>query len=159
MAPLKLHYTGLDPAARYKVKAVYGGTVQLTANDKVEIHPLLNKPYQVVEFDLPASRLVYLYRKPAPELKKIKAWKNTQSLQLADLRREANQVARDERRPRSVLVFEDERFGEQVIVNTLVRLVARGIARHEHRLRRRDLHAGQANLSFGVLSRERRAAQ
>jgi hypothetical protein len=52
-APLKMHYEGLDPAAKYKVKAVYGGAVRLVANDKSEIHPLLNKTYQVVEFDLP----------------------------------------------------------------------------------------------------------
>ena len=54
-APLQLRYTGLDPAARYKVKAVYGGAVRLVANEKIEIHALLNKPYQVLEFDLPAA--------------------------------------------------------------------------------------------------------
>jgi hypothetical protein len=54
-APLKLRYTGLDPAGRYKVKVVYGGgTIRLTANER-EVHPLLTKAYQPIEFDLPAD--------------------------------------------------------------------------------------------------------
>jgi hypothetical protein len=53
-APLHLRYTGLDPAARYTVRAVYGsGPVRLVANEKSEVHPLLNKPYERIEFDLP----------------------------------------------------------------------------------------------------------
>jgi hypothetical protein len=53
-APLVLHYTGLDPAAHYRVRAVYGGgPIRLVANDNSEVHPLLNKPYERLEFDLP----------------------------------------------------------------------------------------------------------
>jgi hypothetical protein len=52
-APLRLRYTGLDPQARYKVRVVYGsGPIRLVANEKQEVHPLLNKSYQPVEFDL-----------------------------------------------------------------------------------------------------------
>jgi hypothetical protein len=53
-APLHMHYTGLDPQAAYKVRVVYGsGPIRLVANAKQEVHALLNKPYQPVEFDLP----------------------------------------------------------------------------------------------------------
>jgi hypothetical protein len=53
-SPLHLRYTGLDPAARYKVRAVYGGgPVRLVANEKSEVHPPLSKPYERVEFDVP----------------------------------------------------------------------------------------------------------
>ncbi len=53
-APLQMRYQGLDPAARYKVRAVYGsGPIRLVANEKTEVHPLLNKPYERVEFDIP----------------------------------------------------------------------------------------------------------
>jgi hypothetical protein len=53
-APLKLRYTGLDQAAAYKFKVVYGGgPVRLVANDKTEIHPALTKTYQPLEFDIP----------------------------------------------------------------------------------------------------------
>jgi hypothetical protein len=54
-APLKLRYTGLDRASRYKVKVVYGGgPVRLLAN-ALEVHPPLTKVYQPVEFDIPAA--------------------------------------------------------------------------------------------------------
>jgi hypothetical protein len=53
-APLRMRYTGLDPKAQYKIRAVYAdGPVRLVAGDKTEIHPLLLKPYERVEFDLP----------------------------------------------------------------------------------------------------------
>jgi hypothetical protein len=59
-APLALRYTGLDPAAQYKVRVVYAGDnfrprVKLLANDKTEIHPFLRKamPVRPVEFDIP----------------------------------------------------------------------------------------------------------
>jgi hypothetical protein len=53
-APLHLRYTGLDPLARYKVRAVYGsGPIRLVANEKMEVHAPLTKTYQPVEFDLP----------------------------------------------------------------------------------------------------------
>ncbi len=52
-SPLRMRYTGLDPSARYKVRVVYGnGMMRLTANDK-EVHGLLAKPYERVEFDIP----------------------------------------------------------------------------------------------------------
>ena len=53
-APLKLHYTGLDPDARYKIKVVYGaGPIQLVANENQAIHEALTKTYQPLEFDIP----------------------------------------------------------------------------------------------------------
>ena len=57
--PLQLRYTGLDPAARYKVRVVYGREgratkVRLAAND-VEIHPFLSRPFERLEFDLPPA--------------------------------------------------------------------------------------------------------
>jgi hypothetical protein len=55
-APLKMRYTGLDRTARYKVKVVYGGgPIRLVANEEFEIHPLLTKTYQTVEFDVPVA--------------------------------------------------------------------------------------------------------
>jgi hypothetical protein len=55
-SPLHMRYTGLDPKGSYKVRAVYGpGQIRLTANDKLEIHPPLIKPYQPLEFDIPAE--------------------------------------------------------------------------------------------------------
>ena len=61
-APLQLRYTGLDPAARYKVRVVYGGETPLQKiglsageNEEVEIHPLIQKPFPIrpIEFDIP----------------------------------------------------------------------------------------------------------
>jgi hypothetical protein len=59
-APLKMHYTNLDPAARYKLRVVYGGDspsrkIRLVADDQFEVHPLIEKPSPVrpVEFDIP----------------------------------------------------------------------------------------------------------
>jgi hypothetical protein len=54
--PLKVRYTGLDPAARYKVRVVYGrGQLRLVAGESTEIHPLLKKAYERLEFDIPAT--------------------------------------------------------------------------------------------------------
>ena len=60
--PLQMRYTGLDPAAQYKVRVVYSGTtpqlkIKLVANEKFEIHPLMDKPNPVkpIEFDIPAA--------------------------------------------------------------------------------------------------------
>jgi hypothetical protein len=60
--PLKLRYTDLDPTARYKLRVVYGGdspkkTIRLVANDTLEIHPLMTKPFpcRPIEFDLPVA--------------------------------------------------------------------------------------------------------
>jgi hypothetical protein len=53
-APLQMRYTGLDPKASYKVRVVYGpGSIRLLANQKQEIHPPLNRPYQAIEFNVP----------------------------------------------------------------------------------------------------------
>jgi hypothetical protein len=56
--PVQLRYTGLDPAAKYKVRVVYGregraAKIHLTANESMEIHPFLNKPFERLEFELP----------------------------------------------------------------------------------------------------------
>ena len=62
--PLQMRYSGLEPAARYRVRVVYAGDVfsmngliRLVANDKYEIHPLMKKasPITPVEFDVPAE--------------------------------------------------------------------------------------------------------
>jgi hypothetical protein len=59
-AALQMHYDGLDPAAQYKIRVVYGGDspngkIRLVANGGIEIHPLMAKPAPVrpVEFDIP----------------------------------------------------------------------------------------------------------
>jgi hypothetical protein len=62
--PLQMRYSGLDPAAQYRVRIVYAGDVfsaatlvRLVANDKYEIHPPLKKPSPVapVEYDVPVD--------------------------------------------------------------------------------------------------------
>jgi len=54
--PLRLRYSDVDPHAQYRLRVVYGdGPVRLSVNDKVEIHGLITKPYQVLEYDLPAD--------------------------------------------------------------------------------------------------------
>jgi hypothetical protein len=76
-APLRMRYAGLDPAASYKMRVVYGGDaprkkIRCVANDTIEVHPLIAKkvPYGPVEFDIPleATRLGELnlswYREP-----------------------------------------------------------------------------------------------
>lgn len=59
---LKLRYTGLDPAARYKVRFTQAGdstprATRLVANGKFEVHPMRQKDLEVkpVEFDIPAE--------------------------------------------------------------------------------------------------------
>ncbi len=59
-APLRMQYKDLDPRAQYRIRIVYSGDgrrirIRLTANDKYEIHPLLERswPPQPVEFDVP----------------------------------------------------------------------------------------------------------
>jgi hypothetical protein len=59
-APLKLHYTGLDMAARYRVRVVYGqerraNKVRLTTGDGVVIHDYLARSFEPVEYDIPAK--------------------------------------------------------------------------------------------------------
>lgn len=54
--PIRLRYADLDPAARYRVRVVYAsGPVRLVANEGLEIHPLLKRDYEPMEFDLPAE--------------------------------------------------------------------------------------------------------
>ncbi len=51
--PIQMHYTDLDPAADYKVRVVYGsGPIRLVADETIEIHPLLRKVNEVLEFDI-----------------------------------------------------------------------------------------------------------
>ncbi len=59
-APLVMRYTGLDPAAQYKVRVVYAGDpsrfrVRLVADQNIEVHPLMAKefPPRPREFDIP----------------------------------------------------------------------------------------------------------
>jgi hypothetical protein len=57
--PLQLRYTGLDRAARYKVRVVYGregraAKVRLVANE-IEVHPFLSKPFERLDFELPLA--------------------------------------------------------------------------------------------------------
>jgi len=59
-APLRMHYTHLDPTARYRLRVVYGGDaikrrIRLLADDKYEVHPLIEKPFpfRPLEFDIP----------------------------------------------------------------------------------------------------------
>jgi hypothetical protein len=61
-APLRMHYTGLDPTAQYKLRVVYGGDspkrkIRLAVNDNVEIHPYMVKPvpFKPLEFLIPQS--------------------------------------------------------------------------------------------------------
>jgi hypothetical protein len=58
--PLQLRYTELDSAARYRVRVVYGregraARLRLVANESTEIHPFLTKPFERLEFELPAA--------------------------------------------------------------------------------------------------------
>lgn len=62
--PLVLHYTGLDPAAHYRVRLVYSGDspkrkIRMTAGNGIEIHPLMIKehPHRPLEFDLPPDAI------------------------------------------------------------------------------------------------------
>jgi hypothetical protein len=59
--PLRMHYPGLDPKARYKLRVVYGGDnsrkMRLVANDTTEVHPYIARPVPIkpIEFALPQS--------------------------------------------------------------------------------------------------------
>jgi hypothetical protein len=57
-APLKMRYGGLDRNAQYRVRVVYrGGNMQaqirMDANDRLEVHPLIRKEPNPMEFDVP----------------------------------------------------------------------------------------------------------
>jgi hypothetical protein len=63
-APLFLRYTGLDPAARYKVRVVYAGDgpakkIRLDTGDGREVHPFITKPAPVApaEFAIPQESI------------------------------------------------------------------------------------------------------
>jgi hypothetical protein len=58
--PLRMKYEGLDPAATYKMRIVYGGDgadkpIRCVANDTIEIHPYIDKvkPVGPVEYAIP----------------------------------------------------------------------------------------------------------
>jgi hypothetical protein len=57
--PLRIHVSGLDPKARYRLRVVYGGDrvirIRLVANEAIEIHPFIEKPRPLrpLEFDIP----------------------------------------------------------------------------------------------------------
>ena len=70
------------PPGQYKLDAY--GTDTYSVDRDVEIKPGQGKLELTI--DLPASRLSYLFGKPAPELRKIKGWKNGGPVKLADLR-------------------------------------------------------------------------
>ena len=57
-APLKLRYAGLDPAAHYRVRVVYGqerrpNRIRFTVNDGLLIHDYLSKSFEPLEYDIP----------------------------------------------------------------------------------------------------------
>ncbi|MGD0365022.1 MAG: hypothetical protein ABSC93_29430 [Bryobacteraceae bacterium] len=59
--PLQMRYTGLDPAAHYRIRVVYAGDspgrkIRLSAG-ALEIHPLMLKPQPVrpIEFEIPRA--------------------------------------------------------------------------------------------------------
>ena len=51
--PLVMRYENLDPQAQYRLRAVYGGRQMRLAADGIEVHPYLDRPYEVLEFDIP----------------------------------------------------------------------------------------------------------
>lgn len=60
--PLRLHYSGLDPARHYRLRVTYAGEdyalpLRLTAYRSLKIHPMLQRKSnpQTLEFDLPAE--------------------------------------------------------------------------------------------------------
>ncbi len=64
-APLRMHYDGLDPSARYRLRVVYAGdapkkTIRLVAGNGIEIHPLITKPwpFKPIEFPVPPNAIV-----------------------------------------------------------------------------------------------------
>lgn len=54
--PLRLRYSEVDPHAHYRLRVVYGdGPIRLSVNDRTEIHAFITKPYEALEYDLPAD--------------------------------------------------------------------------------------------------------
>ena len=61
-APVRMHYSDLDPQATYRIRVVYAGdapkkTIRLEAGKGLEVHPLVTKPwpFKPVEFPIPAA--------------------------------------------------------------------------------------------------------
>ncbi|OAN67228.1 hypothetical protein [Sphingomonas sp. TDK1] len=57
-APLRLHYTGLDPKRRYRLVATYAGEdywlpMRLVANGGIELHPPLDRTTNPMTVDIP----------------------------------------------------------------------------------------------------------
>ncbi len=60
-APLRLRYAGLNPTGRYKLRVVYAGDspkrkIRLIANEAIEIHGLLAKPWPFKPIDFPVPQ-------------------------------------------------------------------------------------------------------
>ncbi len=62
--PLQMRYTGLDPAAQYRIRVTYAGDspgrkIRLVAGNGIEVHPLMLKPQPVrpIEFDIPRGAI------------------------------------------------------------------------------------------------------
>jgi hypothetical protein len=58
--PVVLRYPGLDPAAKYRVRVVYGRErpgikIRLDASGPAEVHSWVSKPLQPLEFDIPVA--------------------------------------------------------------------------------------------------------
>jgi hypothetical protein len=57
--PLRMRYPGLDKKARYKIRVVYVGDLtrkmRLDADDRFEVHPLIEKQIRPLEFDVPSE--------------------------------------------------------------------------------------------------------
>jgi beta-lactamase regulating signal transducer with metallopeptidase domain/uncharacterized GH25 family protein/thiol-disulfide isomerase/thioredoxin len=73
----------LLPPGAYKLAAY--GTDLYGAGYAFEVKPA-QRELELKPIDLPATRLASLWGQPAPELQKIKAWKNGGPVRLADLR-------------------------------------------------------------------------
>src|SRR5262249_13982322 len=59
-APLVLRYPGLEKDARYRVRVVYPRDnrptkIRLVANDRFEVHDHLTRPFEYLEYDVPAE--------------------------------------------------------------------------------------------------------
>ena len=59
-APVRMHYDGLDPTARYSIRVTYAGEnprrkIKLVAGERWEVHGFIEKPAPVrpLEFDIP----------------------------------------------------------------------------------------------------------
>jgi hypothetical protein len=53
--PLQMRYEDLDPHANYRLRVVYGAGPLRLAAEGTEIHDYIDKPYEVLEYDIPAQ--------------------------------------------------------------------------------------------------------